>query len=322
MKPRVYYLVPESRDVPAGGILTLLTHVAALNRLGGEAYAVSEQVLVHSWASIDVPQRRLADVEKDLSGNDVIVIPEGSLRARQRHFSRASTGVLIALSHRYVPTHQLRDTTLARLGFTHILTPGRATQEILRAKPYAVGLPIGTVRESLGSCAHLFYPDPERRVGNSILILANKNVLHGYLVHFALRQLRVRGSIPNVPVRIVSDFSQAAFAEAVRTSDIVVVPYTREGFGRVPLEAMLADCTVVTYRTSGADYLRHEENALVASDNRVDELIRSIVRLVRDDSLKSRLRCGGRTTTIQYSQQMQDHDLRQFFGPLGLLGAT
>lgn len=317
--PHVFYLVPESRDVPAGGILTLLTHVAALNRLGCEAYAVSERHLVHSWAHVEVPQIRLADVAARLSTDDVVVIPEGNLRARERHLSRAGTAVLIALSHRYIPEHQLRGTTLAERGFTHVLTPGRATQEILRSKRYSAGLPVSVVRESLGSCCHLFYPAAERRVENSILVLANKNVLHGYLVHFALRQLRVRGSIPNVPIRIVSDMNQAAFAGMVRESDIIVVPYTREGFGRVPLEAMLAGCTVVTYRTSGADYLRDDENALVAADNRVDVLIKSVLRLIRDDSLKARLRRGGHDTTPAYSQEMQDGDLREFFGPLGCL---
>jgi hypothetical protein len=319
VKRRVFYLVPESRDVPAGGILTLLTHVAALNRLGCEAYAVSERPLAHSWAEVDVPQRRLDEVATDITNSDVIVLAEGNLRARERHFKRAGIAVLIALSYRYIPTHQLRGTTLARLGFTHVLTAGRSTREILAAKSYAAGLPISIVRESLGSCAHIFYPDPSRQVENSVLLLANKNVLHAYAVQFALRQLRVRGSIPNIPIRIVSDLSQSAFAEVVRASDIVVVPYTREGFGRTPLEAMLADCTVVTYRTSGADYLRHEDNALVFDDNRVDQLVRGVLRLIRADSLKLRLRRGGRDTTLEYSQQMQDRDLQEFYRTLGCL---
>lgn len=319
MNPRVFYLVPESRDVPAGGILTLLTHVAALNRLGCEAYAVSERPLSHSWAQVDVPQRRLVEVSSDITSSDVIVLAEGNLRARARHFKRAGMAVLAALSYRYIPTQQLRGTTLAELGFTHVLTPGRSTREVLRSKSYAAGLPIGVVRESLGSCAHLFYPDPSRQVENSVLLLANKNVLHAYTAHFVLRQLRVRGSIPNVPIRIVSDLSQAAFAEVVRASDIIVVPYTREGFGRTPLEAMLADCTVVTYRTSGADYLRHEDNAFVVDDNRVDRLVRGVLRLIRDDSLKVRLRRGGREATLEYSQQMQDRDLQEFYQTLGCL---
>jgi hypothetical protein len=319
LKRRIFYLVPESIHVPAGGILTLLTHVAALNRIGCEAYAVSERPLVHSWAHIDVPQRRLADVAREITKDDVIIIPEGNFRARENHFARAVSAVLIALSYRYIPEHQLRSTTLAEHGFTHILTPGRATKAILSAKRYTAGLPINVVRESLGSCLDLFYPEPNRRVENSVLVLANKNVLHGYVVHFVLRQLRVRGSIPNVPIRIVSDLNQAVFAEMVRASDIVVVPYTREGFGRVPLEAMLADCTVVTYQTSGADYLRNEENALVAADNRADVLIKSVLRLIRDDSLKARLRQGGSVTTPNYSQQMQDRDLQEFFRLLGCL---
>jgi glycosyltransferase involved in cell wall biosynthesis len=129
--------------------------------------------------------------------------------------------------------------------------------------------------------------------------------------------MRVRGKIPNVPIRIVSDLNQGVFASIVRSSDIVVVPYTREGFGRVPLEAMLADSAVATYRSSGPDYLADGDNALVASDNRADRLLKCVARIIRDGELKRRLKAGGRATTANYSQEKQNEDLVAFYSPLG-----
>ena len=129
--------------------------------------------------------------------------------------------------------------------------------------------------------------------------------------------MRVRGKIPNIPIRIVSDLSQGIFAAIVRASDIVVVPYTREGFGRVPLEAMLANAAVATYRSSGPDYLADGENALVVNDNRTDQLLKAVARMIRDRDLKAHLKAGGKATTANYAQSRQDEDLKALFGPLG-----
>ena len=85
MAGRIFYFVPESRDVPAGGILTLINHVSALNALGCEAYALSESPLEFSWSNLPFPQRLVADIAPNLTAQDVVVVPEGTPTFRQRH---------------------------------------------------------------------------------------------------------------------------------------------------------------------------------------------------------------------------------------------
>jgi len=320
MKPRVFYYVPESRDVPAGGILTLLSHVSALNSLGCEAYAVSEREITLSWSDLTFPQRALAHVHEELSPEDIVVVPEGSLKVRQRYFATAKRAIVIALSYRYMPAKLLKTSNFAGLGFSHIITSGQFTMELVKSKPYYANLPINIVRESIDSCSHLFYPDPEHQNVNSVLILANKNVLQAYALHAGLRLMRVKRRIPYVPVRLVSDLAQDVFAAVMRASEIVVVPYTKEGFGRVPLEAMLAHCAVVTYRTSGPDYLVDGENALVAPDNNAVTILKHVCRLMKDQTLKQSLKHGGLLTARKYSQRSQNEDLSKLFGPLGCMG--
>lgn len=320
MKPKIFYFVPESRDVPVGGIITLLNHVSALNSLGCEAYAVSERELSLSWSNLAFQQRTVAEVGAQLHADDIVVVPEGSPTVRRRYFAAAKRAILIALSYRYIPVSLLKTANFSDLGFTHVITSGQFTRDLVKSRRYAANLPIYVVRESLGSCSDLFYPDPDRQTVNAVLILASKNVLQGYALHTGLRLMRSKGSIPYIPIRLVSDLAQDVFAAVVRASEIIVVPYTKEGFGRVPLEAMLARCAVATYRTSGPDYLVDGENALVAPDNNAVALLRNVSRLMKDPALKERLKCGGLETSGGYSQQGQNDDLVRVFGPLGCMG--
>jgi glycosyltransferase involved in cell wall biosynthesis len=91
----------------------------------------------------------------------------------------------------------------------------------------------------------------------------------------------------------------SAFGEA----DVVVFPVSwEEPFGLVPLEAMAVGRPVVsTARGGSAEFLRHEDNALVFEPGdgaRVAELVR---RLADDEALRERLRAAGLQTAGQYT---------------------
>ncbi len=90
---------------------------------------------------------------------------------------------------------------------------------------------------------------------------------------------------------------------AYREADVVLFPVSwEEPFGLVPIEAMAVGRPVVsTARGGSAEFLRHEDNALVFEPGdaaRVAELVR---RLAEDEALRERLRAGGLQTAGHYT---------------------
>lgn len=70
-----------------------------------------------------------------------------------------------------------------------------------------------------------------------------------------------------------------------------VLASTRESFGIAALEARAAGLPVIAMEASGSrEFLRHETNALICGDDA--ELMRSIVRFMRDEQLRARLANG------------------------------
>jgi glycosyltransferase involved in cell wall biosynthesis len=78
-----------------------------------------------------------------------------------------------------------------------------------------------------------------------------------------------------------------------------------EPWGLVPLEAMAVGRPVVASGTGGsAEYLRHEENALIYAPRDSAEALATAVRRLADDaSLRSRLRDGGFPTAARFTER-------------------
>ncbi len=95
------------------------------------------------------------------------------------------------------------------------------------------------------------------------------------------------------PDRLISAYEDA---------DVVVFPVRwQEPFGLVPLEAMALGRPVVTTARGGtAEYVRHEENAIVIPVDDPSALARSVRRLAEDQMLRDRLRRGGQETAARY----------------------
>ena len=91
----------------------------------------------------------------------------------------------------------------------------------------------------------------------------------------------------------------AAYGEA----DVVVFPVRwDEPFGLVPLEAMAVGRPVVsTARGGSAEFLRHEDNALVFEADDAARLAELVLRLAGDQALRERLRAGGLQTASRYT---------------------
>jgi glycosyltransferase involved in cell wall biosynthesis len=92
--------------------------------------------------------------------------------------------------------------------------------------------------------------------------------------------------------------------EAYAAADAVLFPVTwEEPWGLVPLEAMATGRPVIATATGGAaEYLVHEENALVVAPHDPAAIAAAVRRLADDEPLRARLRAGGLATAARFSQ--------------------
>lgn len=85
-----------------------------------------------------------------------------------------------------------------------------------------------------------------------------------------------------------------------RAADALVFPSRYEGFGLPPLEAMAADCPVITTDVPIVnETIQDGENGLLAPYDDPDGLARTILRLLDDPALRARLIAGGRATLAE-----------------------
>jgi glycosyltransferase involved in cell wall biosynthesis len=101
---------------------------------------------------------------------------------------------------------------------------------------------------------------------------------------------------------------------AYRAADVVVFPVRwQEPFGLVPLEAMGVRRAVVSTAQGGsAEFLAHEQNALVVEPDDEAALAAAITRLSGDDALRERLLEAGRQTAGRYTlERFAEDTVRQ-----------
>ncbi len=93
-------------------------------------------------------------------------------------------------------------------------------------------------------------------------------------------------------------------AAAIAAADAVLFPVTwDEPWGLVPLEAMAVGRPVVATGTGGsAEYLVHEENALLVPKQDPPALRAAIERLRDEPELRARLVDGGRATAVRFTE--------------------
>lgn len=85
-----------------------------------------------------------------------------------------------------------------------------------------------------------------------------------------------------------------------RAADALVFPSRYEGFGLPPLEAMAADCPVITTAVPAVNEIVCDgENGLLAPYDDSDGLAATILRLLGDGALRARVVAGGRRTLAE-----------------------
>ena len=91
-----------------------------------------------------------------------------------------------------------------------------------------------------------------------------------------------------------------------RSSDALLFPTRFEGFGLPLLEAMAADCPVITTNIPVVnEIVQHNENGILVPYGNAEALAQATIRLLQDRTLREHLRAGGHTTLREHYHEDQ-----------------
>lgn len=137
-----------------------------------------------------------------------------------------------------------------------------------------------------------------------------------------LPRLRMLASGVGVADRVhfLDDLSGEEVASCYARADIFALPSTGEGYGMVFLEAMAFGKPVVAAACGGStDLVLDGANGLLVPPDDVEQLARALERLLKDESLRSRLgRCGAETVRRQYRFEVFEANLERILEECGL----
>lgn len=113
-------------------------------------------------------------------------------------------------------------------------------------------------------------------------------------------ELRLFGGVePDVPCTFLGMLSRAQVAELLREVAVLVLPSWEEGLGLPGIEALACGAALaITDTKGGRDYAVHGETALVTPTRRPDLLADSVIRLLREPELRSRLARRGQAHVL------------------------
>jgi phosphatidylinositol alpha-1,6-mannosyltransferase len=137
-----------------------------------------------------------------------------------------------------------------------------------------------------------------------------------------LPRLRMLASEVGVADRVhfLDGLSREEVAACYARSDIFALPSTGEGFGMVFLEAMAFGKPVVAAASGGStDLIQDGANGLLVPPHDVEQLAHALERLLKDESLRSRLgRCGAETVRRQYRFEIFEANLERILEECGM----
>lgn len=158
-----------------------------------------------------------------------------------------------------------------------------------------------------------FFPDPRnayislKGAGRAVLLYARKDPRKGFdvavdVVKKLKREAKIAfdvwifgedcsNEITAFPFRHFGFLNDAELRGVFSSADVFLYPSRTDAYGLVVAEAFACKCPVVT--TSAVPVAKDEENALVSSSGRVEDLAEKVSRLLSDNRLSSRLADSG-----------------------------
>ncbi|WP_025823793.1 glycosyltransferase family 4 protein [Asaia astilbis] len=298
---KIIFFNPFGPDVVSGGIKVTYQHAGILAKQGYE-------VLVYQPAGrptwLDVSSRITVSDRFSPEDAALVVFPE-TLSEGMLDYVRIptpATKIIFCQNQFYLYSYGLSGQTLAELGFSHFIVPGRETARSLTSM-----LGVGNVHIIPNSVdSGLFYPRQKRLCiatnpakwpaegTNSAMAQLLKTMLHLKYPHTA-----------EVPWIALTNMSQRDVADVMGMAPIFVALSRQEAFPLTPLEAMASRCALVGLRgTGGKDYAT-DLNGHWFSPEQCEEIVDSIAYLIdglsRGEPRIDRMLDEAEKTAKQYS---------------------
>ena len=210
----------------------------------------------------------------------------------------------------------------------HLWLPRYAVSEAAARSAEQLGIPVRRVIHN-GVDLRLFHPTRagKRGLPLTVTLYCDRKLQKGQI--YGIEALRtVRAAMGDVRLCSIGDvlpehrslFSHhygylhgEAYADALRESDVLIYPSLYDGFPALPLEALASGCALITTAVEGVDeYARDGENALLCRPRDSEGLGRQLLRLLKQEELRGRLRANGPDTAEAFSLERCADRLLEF----------
>jgi len=105
-------------------------------------------------------------------------------------------------------------------------------------------------------------------------------------------------------VTLTGNVTHDEVLQKMSESEVFVCPSLAEGLGNVFIEAQACGVTPIGTRVGGIpDIIRHEENGLLIEPKNSSQIADSIIRLLKNDALRNKLRSKGLETSRKFEWQ-------------------
>jgi hypothetical protein len=291
---------------PSGGVRTIYSHVAHLNRNGLSAYVVHDDPAFRpGWFPETVPTLYWK-TGLSLMASDILVVPEDHFMLRQLK-DVPSLKVVFCQNHFYAFHALPRGVTWHSLGIAHVLG---ASEVITNFVQRNLGWPaVSTVHCAIDQ--PLFKP---REKKFQIACMPRKNPMIASFITGFLAALG--GQKSQFKWVDVDGMSKDRVAEILAESAIFLSLSHLEGLGLPPIEAMASGCVVTGFHGyGGLEYATRENGFWCEEGNPVAcaELLRNVVEMfLRGDAKLRQVIEAGSQTAARYTPERQEKEIVAF----------
>jgi Glycosyl transferases group 1 len=303
---RIFY---ECKDVtaPSGGVRRLYRHVEILNRHGFQAYVLHHTPgFKPTWFETNAPTAYWTE-ELKLDRGDVMVMPASHPDVIIRTSGAEYERVVIALGWAFIYAGLPTGRDWRHFGIRHVIAGGMYEREFVLK---SMGLESTVIASGVDFT--LFQPAEHKKCQIAYMPRKNQNWFHMIASVFRSRG----GDNADVPLVPIDKLSHREVGQLLSESAVFLNTAFPEGLARPPLEAMACGCLVVGFAGRGPlEYMRHEENCLIADDMDVltaaDHLATAIDRFRKGGAAE--MQAAARCTAAAYSLEREEEKVVQYW---------
>jgi len=248
---------------------------------------------VHEY-DLRMPMVSLADMENDIRADDILVVnPSFS----NHWFGWRLPGFKLCYVQGF-NTYPLLD-----LKFDHYVAVSDFVADYLRCT-YAID---AHVIPPFVECAHVPEPRPWSARPSQVVLPYRKD--HTGIWEHAWRALQNAVAGGGTDIRfeaplVAGEISQAQLLERIGNARYLLTLSAAEGFGLVPLEAMVMGTLVVGFDGyGGRQYMRPNENCLVAPYPDIERVAELLIAAVENPDTSQRIAASGFATAQRYTYE-------------------